>query len=66
MPTPVPAKLQCARQYLNFWDNAVAKLYHIRSIPMNFLLNKEGMIVATNLRGDELEMKLHDVLDNQK
>ena len=48
---------------LNFWDNAVGKLYNIRSIPMNFLIDKQGTIVATNLRGEALEQKLHDLLD---
>jgi peroxiredoxin len=48
---------------LGFWDNAVARLYRIRSIPMNFLLDKQGTIIATNLRGEALDKKLHDVLD---
>jgi peroxiredoxin len=48
---------------LNFWSNAVAKLYSIQSIPMNFLLDKEGMIIAKNLRGEELNNKLHEILD---
>ena len=47
---------------LNFWGNAVAKLYVIQSIPQNFLLDKEGKIVAKNLRGKELETKLHEIL----
>jgi peroxiredoxin len=46
---------------LNFWDNAVGRLYHIRSIPMNFLIDKQGTIVATNLRGEVLEQQLHDL-----
>lgn len=47
---------------LNFWSNEVAKLYSIQSIPQNFLLDKEGRIIAKNLRGDDLEKKLHEVL----
>jgi peroxiredoxin len=47
---------------LNFWSNEVAKLYSIQSIPQNFLLDKSGKIIARNLRGDELEAKLHEVL----
>ena len=47
---------------LGFWDNAVSRLYGIRSIPMNFLLDKEGVIIAKNLRGEELESKLHEIL----
>jgi peroxiredoxin len=47
---------------LNFWDNAVSRLYGIRSIPMNFLVDKQGVIVAKNLRGEELEAKLKEVM----
>jgi peroxiredoxin len=47
---------------LNYWGNIVAKLYAIQSIPQNFLLNKEGKIIAKNLRGKDLEMKLHEIL----
>jgi peroxiredoxin len=47
---------------LNFWDNAVGRLYGIRSIPMNFLVDKQGVIVAKNLRGEELEKTLHNLL----
>ena len=49
---------------LNFWSNAVAQLYSIQSIPMNFLLDKDGKIIAKNLRGDELATRLHEVLDS--
>ncbi len=37
------------------WDNAVAKLYNVNSIPTNVLINGEGIIVAKNLRESELE-----------
>jgi peroxiredoxin len=47
---------------LGFWDNAVGRLYGIRSIPMNFLLDKEGVIIAKNLRGEELGNKLQEIL----
>ena len=47
---------------LKFWDNAVAKLYGIRSVPQNFLLDKEGKIIAENLRGEALISKLAEVL----
>jgi len=39
---------------LKFWNSDIARLYGIRSIPSNLLLNSEGIIVAKNLRGDEL------------
>lgn len=40
---------------VKYWDNEVAKLYGVRSIPANFLLDKTGKIVGRNLRGDKLE-----------
>jgi peroxiredoxin len=48
---------------LQFWDNAVAKLYGIQAIPQNFLLDKDGKIIAVNIRGDDLVNKLAELLD---
>ncbi len=47
---------------LQFWSNSVAKLYHIQSIPQNFLVDPEGKIIARNLRGPALAEKLCEVL----
>lgn len=47
---------------LQFWNNAVAVQYHIQSIPQNFLIGPDGRIIAKNLRGEELEQKLCEVL----
>ncbi|HMG69380.1 MAG TPA: TlpA disulfide reductase family protein [Chitinophagaceae bacterium] len=47
---------------LNVFDNTVAKLYGISSIPQNILINPEGKIVARNLRGSNLETKLSEIL----
>ena len=49
---------------LKFWDNEVAKLYSVRSVPMNFLLDPQGKIIGKNLRGEALEKKLAEVLPN--
>lgn len=43
---------------LKFWDNEVARLYGIRAIPQNFLIDPQGRIIAKNLRGLELEQYL--------
>src|SRR5690606_41833633 len=43
---------------LKFLDNAAAKLYSVRSIPHNFLVDPEGKIVAKNLRGEDLATKI--------
>ncbi len=44
------------------WDNAAAKLYGVRSIPANFLIDKEGKIIESSLRGKDLMKKLEEVL----
>jgi peroxiredoxin len=47
---------------LKFWNNDAAQLYNISSIPQNFLIDPTGKIIAKNLRGGELEVKLKEVL----
>lgn len=47
---------------LQAWNNAAAKLYQVRAIPKNFLVDPNGKIVAKNLRGEALEVKLGEVL----
>lgn len=47
---------------LKFWDDEAAKQYAVRSIPSNFLISSDGTIVARNLRGEELEAKLAELL----
>jgi len=47
---------------LKGWDNQVATLYGIKGIPMNFLLDKNGNIIAKGLTGDALEKKLAELL----
>ncbi|WP_443943877.1 redoxin domain-containing protein [Pedobacter sp. AW1-32] len=42
--------------------NKVGVLYTIVSIPSNFLINPEGKIIATNLRGDSLQTELARIL----
>lgn len=44
------------------WDSEPAKLYGIRAIPSNYLINDQGIIVAKNLRGEDLEKTLADLL----
>jgi peroxiredoxin len=47
---------------LKFWDSAPAKLYAVRTIPSNFLIDPSGRIIAHNLSGEELEQKLEELL----
>jgi len=44
------------------WENAAAKEYGVMSIPANFLLDKDGKIIGSGLRGDALVNKLEEVL----
>jgi peroxiredoxin len=46
---------------LKGWDNAAAKLYGVASIPQNFLIDPNGVVIAKNLRGEELNKKLASV-----
>lgn len=47
---------------LQQWNNAVAQMYHVQSIPQNFLIDPQGKIVAKDLRGEDLEKKLCELL----
>lgn len=44
------------------WDSAPAAVYQISSIPSNFLLNAEGVIIAKNLRSTALEEKIKSLV----
>ncbi|RZK88092.1 MAG: redoxin domain-containing protein, partial [Pedobacter sp.] len=43
---------------LKGWNNEVGRLYGIRAVPANFLLDKDGKVIASNLRGEDLNKKL--------
>ncbi len=43
------------------WQTPVVQLYDFKGIPYNVLLDKEGKIIAKNLRGEELEKKLGEI-----
>lgn len=47
---------------LKFWQSEAAARYGVQGIPAVFLLDKDGIIVATNLRGPALEQKLSELL----
>jgi peroxiredoxin len=51
---------------LQQWNNAVAQMYHIQSIPGNFLIDPAGKIIAKDLRGEDLEKKLSEVIGDKK
>jgi peroxiredoxin len=43
---------------LHGFEGATAQQYGIKSIPQNFLIDPQGKIVATNLRGDDIQATL--------
>ncbi|ACU02490.1 MULTISPECIES: TlpA disulfide reductase family protein [Pedobacter] len=47
---------------LKGWSNEVAVQYGVRSIPANYLIDPSGKIIAKNVRGEELQKKLAEVL----
>lgn len=47
---------------LKFWQDPIAQLYNISSIPATFVLDRDGKILATRLRGQELEAKIAELL----
>ncbi|MBF6596635.1 MAG: AhpC/TSA family protein [Fermentimonas sp.] len=47
---------------LQYWSSPVVDLYAIVGIPHTILLDKEGIIIEKNLRGDALEAKLAELM----
>ena len=48
---------------LKYWQDPVAQLYSVRSIPSTFILDADGKIIAKNLRGQALEDKIAEILN---
>lgn len=49
--------------HLKYFNDPVAELYNIESIPATYILDTEGKIVAKNLRGKALENKIKELLE---
>lgn len=47
---------------LKFWECEAARDYNVQAIPYTVLVDKEGKIIAKELRGKELENKLEEVI----
>ena len=47
---------------LQQFDNRAAKDYAVQGIPSNFLIDAQGVIVAKNLRGEDLYKKVEELL----
>lgn len=49
---------------LKFWASAAAATYKVESIPATFLIDKDGRILAKNLRGEELNAFVNKLFNN--
>lgn len=47
---------------LKYWSSAAVALYGFEGIPYNVLVDPQGKIIASNLRGSDLEMKLGELI----
>ncbi len=48
---------------LKFWNSDAARTYNVNSIPATFLVDAEGVIIAKNLRGVQLERTLEKLTE---
>jgi peroxiredoxin len=48
---------------LQGWESIAARAYEIQAIPTNYLLDPEGKIIAKDLRGEDLGMKLDEIFN---
>ncbi len=49
---------------LKFWQSTAAELYNVKSIPFTVLIDPEGKVIATKLRGAALEQKLDEIFNS--
>lgn len=47
---------------LQHWNNGAAGVYGIKAIPQNVLVDPNGIIIARNLHGENLNKKLKEIL----
>ncbi len=48
---------------LREWESETVNTYNVNKTPAIYLLDKKGRIIAKNLRGEELEMKITNLLN---
>lgn len=49
---------------LKGWNNAVGRMYGVRGVPACYLIDREGKIIADNVRGETLNKKLAEIFSN--
>ena len=47
---------------LKYWQSPAVNNYRLQSVPLNFLIDKNGIILAKNIHGKALEDKLKSLL----
>lgn len=50
---------------LKGWENEAALQYEVKAIPMNFLIDPSGKIIAKELRGAALEAKIKQIFEGK-
>ena len=48
---------------LKGWNSKAGKLYAVNAIPHSIILDRDGIIIAKHLNGDELRKKVSELLD---
>lgn len=49
---------------LKGWNNAAGRLYGVRGVPACYLIDRDGKIIADNVRGEKLNEKLAEIFNN--
>lgn len=49
---------------LKGWNNAAGRLYGVRGVPACYLIDRDGKIIADNVRGEKLNKKLAEIFNN--
>lgn len=49
---------------LKGWNNAAGRLYGVRGVPACYLIDRDGKIIADNVRGEKLNTKLAEIFGN--
>ena len=51
---------------LGGWENEVSRMLKVSEVPSNILVDQNGIVIAKNLKGDNLHRKLAELFDNSQ